>query len=85
MSVLPTSRVFVIQFSADADPCQGRFNGRVEHVESGQSMRIASSEAMNEFFARILREEKESMEQALGGSATECHGASRHNGGGENK
>ena len=75
----------MIHFSADADPRQSRFSGRLEHVESGRSVRFASSEAMNGFFARILREEEESTEQALGGSAAECHGVNRHNGEGENK
>jgi hypothetical protein len=64
---LPRRRVFVIQFSAEADPGQGRWAGRVEHIESGRSARFASSEAMNEFFARLLREEG-GTEQASGGS-----------------
>jgi hypothetical protein len=57
----------------------------LEHVESGRSVRFASSEAMNEFFARILREEEGSAEHALGGCVTERHRANRHNGEGENK
>ena len=85
MSVLARSRVFVIHFSADADPRDSRFSGRLEHVESGRCVRFASTEAMNEFFARILREEEGSTEQGLGGSATECRGANRQNGEGENK
>ena len=56
---LPHARVFVIQFSSDADPGQGRLVGRVEHVDSGQSTRFASAGEMNEFFARVLREVEE--------------------------
>ena len=59
---LPRRRVFVIQFSVDADPGRGRSVGRVEHVESGRNARFASSEALNEFFARVLREEEGGIE-----------------------
>jgi hypothetical protein len=68
----------VIQFGAEADPRQNRFSGRLEHIESGRSVRFASSEAMNEFFARILREEEGGTEQAPGGSVPESSGVTTH-------
>jgi len=34
----------------------------VEHIESGRYARFASSEALNEFFARVLREEEGGIE-----------------------
>jgi hypothetical protein len=55
-AALPHGRVFVVEFSNDADPCQGHLVGRVEHVDSGQSVRFATGEEMSEFFARVLRE-----------------------------
>jgi hypothetical protein len=54
----PHGRVFVIQLSADADPKRGHLVGRLEHVDSGQSIRFTSNQEMNEFFARILCEEE---------------------------
>ena len=54
-----SDRVFVVKLSIDADPGHGRLAGRLEHVESGQSVRFASAEEMNESFARILREVEE--------------------------
>jgi hypothetical protein len=59
----PHVRVFVIQFSSDADPAHGRLVGRLEHVESGRSLRFTSAKEMNEFFARVLREEEEGWER----------------------
>jgi hypothetical protein len=81
----PRNRVFVIQFRADAEPGQGRWFGRVEHVESGRSARFASSEAMREFFSRLLREEEEDTPQLPGSSETECHRENHHDSEGENK
>jgi hypothetical protein len=49
-------RVFVVDFDGEADPGQGRLVGRAEHVESGQRVHFTTSDEMNEFFARVLRE-----------------------------
>ena len=81
---LPRGRAFVIQLSAEAEPVHGSLVGRVEHIESGQSERFASSEAMNEFLARVLREE-ERHEKELGGSIPKPSGRNGHNEGGENE
>jgi hypothetical protein len=82
---LPKTRVFVIQFSAEADPGRDRFIGRLEHVESGRSERFVSSQAMKEFFARVLREEEGGMEQAPGDSATKCLGVNHSSHEGESE
>jgi hypothetical protein len=82
---LPRRRVFVIQFSAEADPGRDRFIGRLEHVESGRSARFVSSQEMKEFIARVLREEEGGTEQAPGDSATKCLGANHHNPEGESE
>ena len=61
MAPVPPShdRVFVVDLSRDADPSRGHLFGRLEHVDSGRSVRFTSNEEMNEFFARILCEEVE--------------------------
>ena len=53
---LPTDRAFVLQFHADADVGQGHFEGRVEHVVSGQATRFHSLDELLAFIARILQE-----------------------------
>jgi hypothetical protein len=45
-SPLPTDRAFVLQFRADADVQQGRFDGRIEHVVSGQTALFHSLEEL---------------------------------------
>ncbi len=45
---------FVVQFMADADPVDGRWGGRVEHVASGQATHFQSEEELIQFFARVL-------------------------------
>lgn len=52
------ARVFVIQLSGDAEPKRDHIVGRLEHVDSGQSIRFTSNREMIEFFARILCEEE---------------------------
>jgi len=51
---LPVRRAFVVQFRAEADVERGRFEGRVEHVMSGQSSRFHSLDELLVFMARIL-------------------------------
>ncbi len=54
---LPVPRAFVVQFRTEAEPDQGRFSGRVEHVLSSQASRFSSVEELVAFFARVLRQE----------------------------
>jgi hypothetical protein len=51
---LPTNRVFVVQLHADAQPEQGDFKDRVEHIVSGQAVHFNSSEELLAFTARTL-------------------------------
>ena len=48
-------RSFVIKFSADTNPEEGRFIGRVEHVASGQTTRFESSDALVTFLNDVLK------------------------------
>jgi hypothetical protein len=51
-------RAFVIQLGPDSDPATGRFEGRVEHVASGASVRFARSEELLDFLARTIDAEQ---------------------------
>jgi hypothetical protein len=56
---LPTDRAFVVQFRAwltDASPC---WEGRVEHLVSGQVARFRSMEELLVFMRRVLTEVQE--------------------------
>ena len=52
---LPTDRAFVLQFNATAEVDQGRFEGRVEHLASGQATRFHSLDQLFTFIGRILK------------------------------
>jgi hypothetical protein len=56
VATLASDRVFVVQFSQDADLSHGRLAGKLEHVDSGRSVRFASAEELNEAFSRIFRD-----------------------------
>jgi hypothetical protein len=51
---LPANRAFVVQFHADAQPEQGQFRGRVEHLVSYQSAHFASVEELTACMVRVL-------------------------------
>jgi hypothetical protein len=53
-SSLPTNRAFVLQFRTDADIEQGRFDGRIEHVVSGQTTLFHSLEELMQFLSQVL-------------------------------
>ena len=57
MTHLPTKRTFLVRLSDEADPEQGRYCGRVEHLQSGQTMRFQSEGNLKEFFSTILLEQ----------------------------
>lgn len=48
-------RSFVIKFSPDTNPEDGRFIGRVEHVASGETTRFESSDALVSFLNDVLK------------------------------
>jgi len=51
---MSTQRAFVIQFRPETDVKQGRFEGRVEHVASGQAAHFHSLDELLAFLARVL-------------------------------
>jgi hypothetical protein len=51
---LPTNRAFVVQLHADAQPEQGYFKGRVEHVISMKAVHFNSVEDLVAFMTRTL-------------------------------
>jgi hypothetical protein len=54
---LPSRRAFLVRYTDDADPRHGRVSGRVEHLDSGESLHFSSQEELNEFIARSLSQE----------------------------
>ena len=55
-SPLSVQQAFVVQFRAETDIAAGRFDGRVEHVMSGQATHFHSLEELLAFLARVLTE-----------------------------
>jgi hypothetical protein len=51
---LPTNRAFVVQLHADAQPEQGNWKGRAEHLNSGKAVHFNSAEELLAFMARTL-------------------------------
>ena len=55
-SSLPTNRVFVVQFRAQPTEASSPYDGRVEHVVSGQVARFHSLEELMGFMVGVLAE-----------------------------
>jgi hypothetical protein len=53
---LPTNRVFVVQFRTQPTEAPLRYEGRVEHLVSGQVARFASLEELLAFMRCVLAE-----------------------------
>ena len=53
---LPTNRVFVVQFRIQPSGASSRYDGRVEHLVSGQVARFHSLEELLAFVVRVLAE-----------------------------
>ena len=53
---LPAKRAFVVQIHADAKVEQGKWQGRVEHIESYQATRFQSLEELLAFMVKVLSE-----------------------------
>ena len=51
---LPTNRVFVVQFRAQPTEASSSYDGRVEHVVSGQVARFHSLEELLGFMVGVL-------------------------------
>ena len=53
---LPANRAFVVQFRAQPTGEPPHYEGRVEHLVSGQVARFASQEELWTFISRVLTE-----------------------------
>jgi hypothetical protein len=53
---LPTNRAFVVQFRVTPTGALPTYEGRVEHLVSGQVMRFHSLEELLAFMIRVLTE-----------------------------
>jgi hypothetical protein len=53
---LPSNRVFVVQFRLPPTGEPSRYDGRVEHLVSGQVVRFHSLEELLAFMIRVLAE-----------------------------
>ena len=51
---LPTNRVFVVQFRLSPTEAPAGYDGRVEHLVSGQVARFHSLEGLLAFMIRVL-------------------------------
>jgi hypothetical protein len=51
---LPTNRVFVVQFRAQSTEASSAYDGRVEHLVSGQVARFHSLEELLGFMVGVL-------------------------------
>ena len=56
---LPTNRAFVVQFRAQPADVSLSWEGRVEHLTSGQVLRFHAPEELLAFLARVLTEVQE--------------------------
>ncbi len=54
---LPAKRTFLVRLSDEADPENGLYCGRVEHIQSGQTTRFLSERSLREFLTTILLEQ----------------------------
>jgi hypothetical protein len=59
---LPTNRVFVVQFRAQPTGVSPPYEGRVEHVVSGQVARFHSLEELQAFVVRVLTDVQEQLD-----------------------
>jgi hypothetical protein len=58
-SALPTNHAFVVQFRAQLAGAPASYEGRVEHLVSGQVARFHSLEELLTFMSRVLIEVQE--------------------------
>ena len=57
---LPSNKAFVVQFRAQSADAPLSWEGRVEHLTSGQVLRFHAPEELLMFLARVLIEVQES-------------------------
>jgi len=70
MTHLPAKRTFLVRLSDDADPENGLYCGRVEHLQSGETTRFQSERRLREFLTTILLDQlrQERYEENVRGS-----------------
>jgi len=59
---LPTDRAFVVQFRAKSTDGPLSWEGRVEHLVSGQVARFSSPEELLAFLSNVLSDVQESLD-----------------------
>jgi hypothetical protein len=59
---LPSNRVFVVQFRAQPTGVSSPYDGRVEHLVSGQVARFHSLDELLGFMIRMLTEVEEQLD-----------------------
>ncbi len=62
---LPSKRTFLIRLSDEANPENGLYSGRVEHLQSGQTSRFQSESSLRKFLTTVLLDQlkQEQLEQ----------------------
>jgi hypothetical protein len=55
---LPAKRTFLVRLSDDADPENGLYSGRVEHLQSGETARFQSERILRDFLTTILLDQQ---------------------------
>jgi hypothetical protein len=56
ISLSAMKRAFVLRLGPEARPASGKFEGRVEEVDSGRSLKFGSAEEFLQFLQRCLDE-----------------------------
>ena len=62
---LPAKRTFLVRLSDEADPETGLYFGRVEHLQSGETMRLQSESSLREFLTTVLQDQLREEQSAL--------------------
>ena len=65
--LLPSNRAFVVQFRTRPTDAALSWEGRVEHLTSGQAIRFQSLDALQAFMTRVLTEVDEQQSLRAGG------------------
>jgi hypothetical protein len=75
---MSTRRAFVIQFLARTPATPERFEGRVEHVGSGEATHFASPRELVDFVSRLLGGPDREARQSTGAPPLRETGVRRH-------
>jgi hypothetical protein len=55
-SMLPANQAFVVQFGSKLNVRLGQFQGRAEHVASGQVIHFSSQQELLDFIVGVLKQ-----------------------------